>query len=139
VKNRKLFERLKGCTTWETFEAVIRVRPLLGGLGNEDDFRSDHLPGFTGMSLRLFSPVTKRWSIYWADSNRGIFEPPVVGSFAGDVGVFEGDDVLERRPIRVRFTWERQGSQQARWTQAFSPDAGVTWENNWVMEMTRAE
>jgi hypothetical protein len=59
-----------------------------------------------------------------------------VGSFAGDVGVFEGDDTFEGRPIRVRFTWSRVASPTPRWEQAFSDD-GKTWETNWVMEMTR--
>ena len=84
------------------------ARPILGGLGNEDKFRTDHDGGFIGMSFRFFDPSTREWSIYWADSRRrGVLDPPVVGSFSGDTGVFEGDDTFEGRPIRVRFTWSR--------------------------------
>jgi hypothetical protein len=74
---------------------------------------------------------------YWADSRRGILEPPVVGSFDGDVGTFYGDDVFEGRPIRVRFLWTRGASP--RWEQAYSADGGKTWETNWTMDMTREE
>ncbi|MCP9486902.1 MAG: hypothetical protein MSC30_13680, partial [Gaiellaceae bacterium MAG52_C11] len=57
------------------------------------------------MSFRFFDATTRQWSIYWADSRRpGLLDPPVLGSFSGDVGVFEGGDTFDGRPIRVRFT-----------------------------------
>jgi hypothetical protein len=137
VHNTRLKERLNGCTEWETFEATAHATPLLSGLGNEDDFRTDWRPGFVGMTVRLFNPLSKRWAIYWASSASGAFEPPVFGAFEGDVGIFEGDDVHEGRPIRVRFVWTRKGSDAASWQQAFSTDAGKTWEVNWRMEFSR--
>jgi hypothetical protein len=139
VRNRRLRERLKGSTEWEEFEASNIARPLLGGLGNEDEFRTDFWPGFIGMTIRFFNRETKQWAIYWADNRRGVLEPPVFGSFAGDTGLFFGDDTFEGRPIRVRFTWRHDGTRTASWEQAFSTDGGETWETNWVMDMTRVE
>ena len=82
------------------------AHPILGGLGNEDEFRTRHAGGFVGMSFRFFDPATRRWSIYWADSRRpGELDPPVFGTFSDDIGVFEGDDVFDGRPIKVRFIW----------------------------------
>jgi len=137
IRNRRLRERLKGSTTWDEFEATGVARPLLGGIGNEDVYRTDFSGGFTGMSFRFFDKATRQWSIYWADSRKGTLDPPVVGSFTGEVGIFEGVDTLEGRPIRVRFTWSRVATPEPRWEQAFSDDGGKTWETNWVMEMTR--
>jgi hypothetical protein len=37
----------------------------------------------------------------------------------------------------VRFTWDHISEEAARWQQAFSSDAGLTWETNWIMEFTR--
>ena len=140
VRNRFLRERLQGSTDWEEFEATSVARPLLDGLGNEDEFRTDHDGGFIGMSFRFFSPETKLWSIYWADSRRpGVLDPPVFGTFSGDTGVFEGTDVLDGRPILVRFTWFGVTTPEPSWEQAFSADGGESWETNWVMEFTRAE
>ncbi|MGH3023744.1 MAG: hypothetical protein ACRDNI_08830 [Gaiellaceae bacterium] len=139
VHNRWLRERLAGSDEWEEFEATSVARLLLDGLGNEDEFRTDHAGGFIGMSFRFFDPNTKQWSIYWADSRRpGVLDPPVFGSFAGDVGVFEGKDTYAGRPIHVRFTWSGITTSTPRWEQAFSDDNGTTWETNWVMEFTRA-
>ena len=140
IRNRRLRERLAGSDDWEEFDATVVARPILDGLGNEDEFRTDHDGGFVGMSFRFFDPVARQWSIYWADSRRpGLLDPPVVGSFDGDVGVFEGEDVLRGRPILVRFTWSRVTTETPRWEQAFSDDGGRTWETNWVMDFARRE
>jgi hypothetical protein len=139
VHNRRLRERLAGSDEWDEFEATSVARPLLDGLGNEDEFRTDYQGGFVGMSFRFFDPETRLWSIYWADSRRsGVLDPPVFGSFAGDVGVFEGPDTFAGRPILVRFVWSAVTTPTPRWEQAFSEDDGETWEANWVMDFTRA-
>ena len=138
VRNRWLRRRLAGSDDWEEFDSTVVARPLLDGVGNEDEFRTDHAGGFVGMSFRFFDPERRRWSIYWADSRRpGELDPPVFGSFDGDVGVFEGEDVHKGRPILVRFTWSGVTTPTPRWEQAFSDDGGRTWETNWVMDFTR--
>jgi hypothetical protein len=139
VHNRRLRERLKGSTEWEEFEATVVARPILGGVANEDEYRTDHAGGFIGMSFRFFDPATRQWSIYWADSRRGVLDPPVVGGFTGDTGLFEGRDVFEGRPILVRFSWSRVTTKAPHWEQAFSDDGGKTWETNWIMDMTRPD
>lgn len=139
VRNRRLKERLRGSTEWLEFEATNASRELLGGLGIEDEYRTEFWPGFVGMAFRFFDPVARRWAIYWADSNRGLLEPPVYGGFADGAGVFEGDDVFEGRPIRVRFLWTGVASQTPRWEQAFSTDGGATWETNWIMDFERED
>lgn len=139
IRNERLVKRLQGCTEWETFEATQQARLLPGGLGNMDDFTTDHWPGFVGMSLRLYNPRTRQWTIYWVTNQTGVLQPPVVGSFAGGIGVFEGHDELDGRPIVVRYTWSNITKTSARWEQDFSPDEGRTWEKNWIMIMTRVE
>jgi hypothetical protein len=41
----------------------------------------------------------RRWSLYWASVETGEFLPPVVGAFSDGVGVFEGRDHLDGRPL----------------------------------------
>jgi hypothetical protein len=137
IHNRRLRKRLAGSDEWDEFDATSTARHILGGCGNEDEFRTDHDGGFVGMSFRFFDPATRQWSIYWADSRRpGILDPPLFGSFSGDTGVFHGDDTFEERPIRVRFIWSSVTTPTPRWEQAFSDDGGETWETNWVMDFT---
>lgn len=146
IANRRLRARLQGCTEWEEFEAVGHVRPLPAGIGNYDDFIARAWrPDFVGMSLRVFNPQTGLWSIYWLENQSGGLDtagtllPPVVGKFTDGIGIFEGDDVLDGKPIRVRYTWSGISAGSARWEQAMSADGGLNWESNWVMEHTRME
>ncbi|HSE82087.1 MAG TPA: hypothetical protein VLA87_10450 [Gaiellaceae bacterium] len=140
VHNRYLLKRLKGSEDWIEFEAAVTARPLPGVLGNEDEFRTDHDGGFVGMSFRFFDPESRTWSIYWADSRRpGRLDPPVYGSFNGEIGRFEGADTLAGKPILMRFDWSRVTTPSPLWEQSFSADGGKTWETNWVMEFERAE
>ena len=139
VRNRRLVGRLAGLHEWDEFEAKAAARPLPGGLGNEDVFCTEYGGGFVGMSFRFFDPETGLWSIYWADSRRpGLLDPPVLGRFEGDVGVFEGDDSHDGQPVRVRFTWSGTDTDTPRWEQAFSQDGGESWETNWIMDFARA-
>jgi hypothetical protein len=144
IHNKRLVKRLQGGNDWETFEATATARPLPAGIGNYDDFvPKDWRPGFVGMSLRIYSPQTQLWSIYWLDNQTGgldggLLKPPVMGGFKDGVGIFEGDDVFEGKPIRVRFVWSDITPTSARWEQFFSPDGGQSWESNWVMEFSRA-
>ncbi len=140
VANRRLKRRLAGADDWEEFAATSVARPILDGSGNEDVFTTDHDGGFVGMSFRFFDPERQRWSIYWADSRRpGELDPPVVGHFDAEAGVFHGEDVFKGRPILVRFVWSGVTTSTPRWEQAFSDDGGRTWETNWVMDFTPAE
>lgn len=141
IVNERLTERLAGSTDWETFPALGACQPILGGLGNVDDFRPawpGH-EGFEGASFRLFDPASGAWRIYWADTGGGGMRPPVVGRFADGVGEFFGDDEVGGVPVRARFRWSGITPTAARWGQAFSADGGATWETNWIMSFTRAD
>ena len=144
IENKRLVKRLAASTEWETFEATAHARALPGGIGNYDDFIAEKWrPGFVGMSFRVFSPISKKWSIYWLDNKTGGLDPagrltvPVVGEFKDGVGVFTGDDEFEGKPIIVRYIWSNITASSARWEQAFSADGGKSWEINWVMNQTR--
>ena len=139
IFNRKLKSRLTGCTEWIEFEACQEMHTVLNGMGNTDNFKTT-IDGkaFEGLSLRLFNPVTRLWSIYWADSNWGVLDPPVVGSFHNDIGEFSGKDKFNGIDILVKFKWDKSNPEKPVWSQAFSEDRGKTWEWNWYMYMTKA-
>ena len=139
VRHRYLLKRLADCHDWIEFDGCCAARKILDGFGNADECRIE-LPGdpYRGMTLRTWDPDTNKWSIYWLDSRRpGRLTPPVMGSFAKGIGTFQGDDIFEHRPIRVRFVWSRIERDKARWEQAFSRDAGASWETNWIMDFSR--
>jgi hypothetical protein len=140
VKNIFLAKRLQHSHQWLHFTAIDIERPLATGTGDIEIYKTGHWPQYVGMNVRLYNPATKQWTLYWTDNrfSRGIMQPPVVGSFHGSYGVFEGNDHLNGVPIIVRFTWRSIDHDHARWTQAFSSDQGKTWEVNWIMKFTRS-
>ena len=140
VRHRRLRERLVGSTEWETFGGSMVAEPILGGLGNFDQNVIDLPAGrYQACTLRLFDQDTSLWSIHWVDGRRPQLDPPVVGGFADGIGLFVGSDVLDGRPITVRFEWSDITASSARWEQAFSANGGDSWELNWEMEFRRSE
>lgn len=138
VHNERLVARLVGSTDWERFTATNDCRPILGGVGNVDEFVTAWGGGFRGATIRLFDLERAQWSIYWASNRTGLLDPPMVGRFDGGVGSFFGHDHHQGTPVRVRFVWSEITAVHALWQQAFSTDDGATWETNWRMAMTRA-
>lgn len=140
VRHRRLAARLAGCTTWEEFTGTSEQRPLLGGNGNIED-NLLHLPGGTyrAVALRSYDPASASWAIWWLDGRAPHrLDVPVIGAFEDGVGRFHADDVLDGRPVRLRFLWLGTDGAAPRWEQALSPDGGATWETNWTMDFTRA-
>ena len=147
IDNRKLTKPLQEDSPWETFSAEAHMEKLPGGIGNVDTFLAPYWrPGWMGMTIRIFNGETGLWSLYWLnsknggiDSATGALTPPVVGKFENGVGIFEANDVIEGRALRVRYTWYDISADEAKWMQAFSFDGGKTWKPNWTMTETRVK
>lgn len=138
--NRRLRERLKGCTDWEEFEGIVVDRKILGGIGNLDEVTFHRETGYAqGVTLRLFDPKTQEWSIYWGSSVGGMLEIPMIGKFKDGRGEFYAQEVFENQHIFSRLIWSEITENSCRWEQAFSTDGGKTWETNWIMDFTRLE
>ena len=125
---------------WYEFDGTAYTRPLLGGLGNVEDNLFHRPEGNTrGVALRAYDPATASWAIWWVDGRapHGVLDPPVKGRFEKGVGTFYSDGEINGKPVRTRFTWSRITPASARWEQAFSYDAGKSWDTNWMMEFRR--
>jgi hypothetical protein len=138
VAHRRLRRRLVRDVQWAEFDGACENRPVVGGLGNVDDNFIDLPSGaYRAVTLRLFSPTTRQWSIRWVDGRDMALGTPLHGTFTRGVGTFFGDDVYNGQPIRIRFIWSDITARTAQWQQAFSTDGGATWEDNWTMRFSR--
>ena len=137
---RRLTRPLTGSSTWVEYEGTSVVRPVWGGRANLVELDVDGPAGrIEGLSLRLYDPEKRAWSLNFANRRSGTLSPPVVGAFRGGRGEFVGGDTLDGRAIRVRFVISDVTPTSCRFEQAFSADGGKTWEVNWVAVDTRAE
>ena len=137
VRNRKLAKTFVGGADWEEFPGISTCVSAFEGAGNFDEIVFPTLE-MRGLTLRLFNPATKEWSLYWASSRDGLLTAPVIGAFQEDGrGEFFGDDLDDGHPVQVRFIWSDITANSARWEQAYWDVANQFWEVNWVMEFTR--
>lgn len=140
IHNRRLKERLKGSSSWDEFEGTVVARHIWGGAANIDEFEADAPFGhIQGLTLRLYSPNSNQWSLYWSTSKTGTLEKPMIGEFKNGVGEFYDEEMFEGRSIYARFVWSEITENSCRWEQAFSADGGKTWETNWIVQFERIE
>ena len=77
MHNRRLNKRLENCKDWTEFDSSDENSKTLSGAADMDIYSTTEMPGqegkrFEGLTLRLFNPKTRFWSLYWVASNTGV-------------------------------------------------------------------
>lgn len=131
---RYLPEPLTGSTRWVEYRGTSEVRSVLGGRANLVELSveggSDRIEG---VSLRLYNPRARQWTLNFANIRNGLLTSPVTGGFdQNGRGTFYGEDTVNDRTVLVRFVISDIAPKSARFEQAYSADGGVTWETNWI-------
>src|SRR5256714_10978485 len=109
MHNRHLDKRLANCRTWTEFDSSDVNTKIPNGAADMDTYSTTRFPGlegklFEGLTLRLFDPKTRLWSLYWIASNTGKIDPPLVGSFTENgVCHFFVKDTLHGKTILAVF------------------------------------
>jgi hypothetical protein len=130
---KRLKEPLSHASEWLTYSGTTTVSGLLQNRANIAELAVVGPAGrIEGASLRLYEPATHEWTLNYFNIRQGQLTSPVKGHFAEGRGVFYGDDSLNGRAIKVRFVIMRVSDDEYRFEQAFSADAGQTWEINWL-------
>ena len=139
VHHRMLTARLKGSTEWIEFEGDTVDRKIMNGLGNMDENIIHMKTGpVHAISLRIFNPQSKEWSIHWSTDKMGYLDIPMIGGFKDGIGEFYAQEIHDSRHVYSRFIWSKITANSCQWEQALSSDGGKTWETNWIMEFKRA-
>lgn len=128
----RLVSPLSGSTDWVAYKGTTVVSPIWDGLANIVELDVTGSAGrIQALSLRLYDPTARRWSLHSA-SVRGGMSPPAVGTFGDGRGVFISEESFGDRAILVRFVISDITPDSCRFEQAFSADGGTTWETNWI-------
>lgn len=136
---RRLQHPLTGSTTWLDYDGKIAARKLWGGKAHLEELEVDGPGGhIEGLTLRLYDPKTHEWSLNWASSEDGTIGTPMFGAFKDGMGTFMDQESINDRTILVRQRWSDITPSSHHFEQAFSGDAGKTWEPNWVATLTAA-
>ena len=124
--------RLAAETDYQAGEHAC-VRALLDEARRGEDPRAR----IEALSLRLYNPESRQWSLNFASSRGGTLSLPTIGEFNGTRGEFYSQESLDGRAILVRFIISPVAPDTCRFEQAFSTDGGRTWEVNWLATDTR--
>jgi len=134
----RLLHPLTGSKTWVEYEGTTVVRRVANGRANLVELVADGPAGhFEGVSLRLYNPESRQWSLNFSNIRTGTLSPPTIGEFKNGRGEFYNQDTLDGRAILVRFVISDITPDSCRFEQAFSDDGGRTWEVNWIATDTR--
>jgi len=136
----RLQHPLTGSKTWVEYEGTTVVRSVSNGRANLAELVADGPAGhFEGISLRLYNPHSRQWSLNFSNIGAGTLSQPTIGEFKNGRGEFFDQETLDGRAIYVRFVISDIRPESCRFEQAFSADGGKTWEVNWVATDTRVK
>ena len=135
---KRLQKPLSGSTVWVEYEGTTVVRKVWDGRANLVELVAEGPAGrFEGLSLRLYDPETRQWSLNFANARGGGMAAPTIGGFKNGRGEFYNQETYNGRAIFVRFVISDITANSCRFEQAFSEDGGKTWEVNWIAVDTR--
>jgi uncharacterized damage-inducible protein DinB len=129
---------LSGSTTWLEYEGTTVVRKVWNGRANMVELEVDGPAGhIEALSLRLYNPEARQWSLNFSNSAGGTMAQPTIGEFKNGRGEFIDQESLNGRAILVRFVISDITPTSCHFEQSFSDDGGKTWEVNWIATDTR--
>jgi len=135
---KRLLHPLTGSTTWTEFVGTSVTRKVWDGRAQIEEFETDGASGhIEGLTLRLYSPQSHQWSLYWANSRDAALGLPTIGEFKNGRGEFFDQEPFNGRSILVRYVWSEITPNSAHFEQSFSDDGGKTWEVNWITDQQR--
>jgi hypothetical protein len=129
---------MTGSTSWVTYDGTTVVRKVWNGRANLGELEIDGSAGHIELlSLRLYNPSSRQWSLNVASSGGGTLGIPAIGEFKNGRGEFFDQETFNGRTILLRFVISDITPNSCHFEQAFSDDGGKTWEVNWVATDTR--
>jgi hypothetical protein len=136
----RLLNPLSGSNEWVEYEGTSVTRKVWDGRANLLELDIEGPTGrLVGLSLRLYNPQSRQWSLNYANVNDGTMTTPVIGEFRDGRGEFYSQETFNDRAIFVRFVITKIADDAWRYEQSFSDDGGKTWEANWIAVDTLME
>src|SRR5215217_1615160 len=126
---KRLLRPLTASTTWVEYDGSTVVRQVWNGRANLVELVVDGTAGhIEALSLRLYNPESRQWSLNFSNSSVGTLAQPTIGEFRNGRGEFYDQETLNGRAILVRFIISNITTDSVHFEQAYSGDGGKTWE-----------
>ncbi|SDS66716.1 hypothetical protein SAMN05216490_1577 [Mucilaginibacter mallensis] len=137
---KRLRHPLTGDTTCVEYNGTTVVKRVWNGKANMVELEVDAAAGhIEGLSLRLYNPQSRQWSLNFSGGSSGCMSKPAIGEFKNGCGEFYNQEKYNGRAIIVRFIISEITANSCHFEQSFSNDGGKTWEANWIATDTRVK
>ena len=130
---RAVMNPLSAPNVWSNLKGTHVVYRVWGDWADIGQLEVDGPGGhIEDMALRLYDRKTRQWRVYFANSDSGTLEPPMVGEFKNNVGTFVFLDEMEGKTVLVRNIWSDITAQTCHQDWSISADGGKTWVSTWI-------
>jgi hypothetical protein len=135
---RRLLHPLTGSNDWTELSGTVTVRKVWNGRAQLEEIEADGPQGhFEGLTLFLYNPQARQWSLNFSSSADGSLAIPTIGDFHNGRGELYDQETYNGRTVWTRVVWSDITSDTHRFEQSYSDDGGKTWEPNFVANLTR--
>ena len=135
---RLLVSPLGAPADWAEYTGTTVVTKVWGGDANLVELDATGARGrIRALSLRLYDPASRQWSLNFSNARSGVMATPSVGGFKDGRGEFHSHEAVGGRTSWVRFEITPLGPDSIRFVQTVSQDGGRTWTPNWIALDTR--
>jgi len=124
----------------ETVElnGTVTVRKLWGGRGQLEEIEADGPKGhWQGMTVFLYDPDARQWSMNFANSSVGKLNTPMIGRFENGRAELIEQDTLDGNSILVRVVWSEIMPNSHKYEEWYSADSGRTWKLSFTAIKTK--
>jgi hypothetical protein len=117
---------------------TVTVRKVWDGRAQLEEIEADGPKGhWEGMTLFLYNPQARQWSMNFANSSSGTLATPMVGNFENGRAELFAPDTLDGRSILVRAVWSDITPTTHTYQEFYSADGGRTWALSFMAKKTK--
>jgi len=108
---------------------VVTVSKLWKGRAQVEQIEADGPNGghWEGMTVFLYDPQARQWSMNFANGSVGKMTPPMIGSLQNGRIQLYGADTFDGRPVKIRAVWSDFTPTSHTYQEFVSADGGATW------------
>jgi hypothetical protein len=107
----------------------VTVSKLWNGRAQVEEINADGPKGshWDGMTVFLYDPENRQWSMNFAGASVGKMTPPTIGSLEDGRIQFIGTDTFDGRAVMIRAVWSDFTPTSHTYQESVSGDGGRTW------------
>jgi hypothetical protein len=107
---------------------TVTVHKLWNGRAEVEEIEVGGQAGrWEGMTVFLYDPETRQWSMNFANGSVGKMTPPMIGSLQNGRIELIGTDTVDGRPVMARALWSDFTPTSHTYQESVSADGGTTW------------